>query len=89
MKHPFILVSVPNSLNILKIMGYKTFSPLIDESYDQEKDDATRMTMILSEIERLCNFNEIELESFLLQASQICNYNYKILMSKKNFITEL
>jgi hypothetical protein len=89
MKHPFILVSVPNSLDILKIMGYKTFSPLINESYDQETDDATRMMMILKEIERLCNLNEKELESFLLQARQICNYNYKILMSKKNFIKEL
>jgi hypothetical protein len=37
----------------------------------------------------LCNLNEKELESFLLQARQICNYNYKILMSKKNFIKEL
>jgi hypothetical protein len=89
MKHPFILVSVPNSLEIYKIMGYKTFSPLIDESYDQEKDDGKRMIMILNEIERLCNLNNIELEQFLKKVKIICEYNYNMLMSKNKFITEL
>lgn len=89
MKHPFIVVSVPNSLEIYKLMGYKTFSPLIDESYDQELDDGKRMLMILDEIERLCNLNKTELEDFILSARKICEYNYKVLISKKQFIKEL
>lgn len=89
MKHPFILASVPNSLEIFKIMGYKTFSSIIDESYDKELDDGKRMTMILNEIERLCNLNSEELEKFILEARDICNYNYNVLLSKKKFITEL
>ena len=31
-KHPFILSAVPGSLRTLKNLGYKTFSPYIDES---------------------------------------------------------
>jgi len=89
MKHPFILVSVPKSLAILKEMGYKTFSPIIDESYDDETNDSKRMTMIVNEIERLCCLNENELEHFLTQAKEICNYNYENLMLKKKFIIEL
>ena len=89
MRHPFILVSVPNSLEILKLMGYKTFSPLIDESYDQEIDDAKRMIKILNEIERLCNLSEKELEDFINQVKIICDYNYNVLMLKKKFIREL
>lgn len=89
MKHPFILVSVPNSLEIYKIMGYKTFSTIIDESYDTEIDDGKRMLMILAEIERLCNLRADELEKFILDAKEICEYNYNVLLSKKKFITEL
>jgi hypothetical protein len=89
MRHPFILASVPNSLEIYKIMGYKTFSPFVDESYDQELDDGKRMLMILSEIERLCNLTESELSVFLLNVKEICDYNYDILVSKTQFITEL
>jgi hypothetical protein len=89
MKHPFILVSVPNSLEILRIMGYKTFSSIINEEYDLELDDGKRMLMILHEIERLSNLNQEELSDFLIKAIEICNYNYNVLMSKKNFIKEL
>lgn len=89
MKHPFILVSVPNSLEIYKIMGYKTFSSIIDERYDKELDDGKRMLMILEEIERLCNLTNTELEKFIFAAREICEYNYNVLLSKKKFITEL
>jgi hypothetical protein len=89
MHHPFILVSVPNSLEIYRIMGYKTFTPFINERYDQELDDGKRMLMVLDEIERLCNLTESELQEFLLNVKEICDYNYDILMSKTQFITEL
>ena len=89
MKHPFILVSVPNSLEIYKIMGYKTFSNIIDERYDAELDDGKRMLMILNEIERLSNLTKEQLDDFILAAREICEYNYNVLVSKKNFIREL
>jgi hypothetical protein len=89
MRHPFILVSVPDSLEIYRIMGYKTFTPFIDERYDQELDDGKRMLRVLDEIERLCNLTESELQEFLLNVKEICDYNYNVLMSKTRFITEL
>jgi len=89
MKHPFILVSVPRSLEIYKIMGYKTFSSVIDESYDLELDDGKRMLMILDEIERLSNLDKRERANFILQCRDICEYNYNVLLSKTRFITEL
>jgi hypothetical protein len=89
MTHPFILVSVPGSLEVLKAMGYKTFSPIIDESYDTELDDGKRMIKILNEIERLCNLNQSELEKFLIEAREICEYNYNVLILKTDFVKEL
>jgi hypothetical protein len=86
MKHPFVLVTIPKSLEVLKKLGYKTFSPWINEDYDQEMDDNKRMLMILKEIERLCNLSTNDLGTFLLAINKICHYNHNLLKSKNNFI---
>lgn len=76
-KHPFMLLQPVNNLPLLHRLGYKTFDGLIDESYDGEPDDNKRMWMIVNEIERLCNLNEAELETFLVEAKKIVDHNYK------------
>lgn len=88
MKHPFILVSIPRSLEVLKELGYKTFSPWINESYDLEEDDNTRMLMIVDEIERLSNLSDRDLENFLIATKEICLYNYNNLKNKNKFVYE-
>ena len=92
--HPFIIVSRPHSLNKLKELGYKSFSPYIDESYDNELDDYKRLHMIVEETKRLCNLNEDELKLFLAETKKIVEYNYDLLVNKdsnikQNFITPL
>ena len=86
MQHPFILVTAPNTLQYLKKLGYKTFSPIIDESYDTELNDAARIIKIANEIQRLCDLSETELDSFLESARKICSYNHKILKYQRNTI---
>jgi hypothetical protein len=76
-KHPFILLSTGKNLPLLHSMGYKTFDGLIDESYDNETDDNKRMQMIVNEIERLCNLNQVELETFLVEVKKIVEHNFK------------
>lgn len=87
--HPFILVGQANSLEKLKLLGYKTFDPVIDETYDQELDDSKRMLMIVKEIDRLCNLTESELNNFINFAIPIVQHNYNILMTKSDRIIEL
>jgi hypothetical protein len=87
--HPFLLVAPPRSLNLLKSLGYRTFSGIIDESYDYEKDDGTRLLMIIKEVERLCNLSEAELDQFLTEARKICTFNYNHLMNKKTFVRRI
>lgn len=82
-RQPFILASTPNSLELLRKAGYKTFSGLIDENYDLENDDSKRLLMIANEVERLSNLKDNELEHFLKEAYVICDYNYKILVNKQ------
>jgi len=83
MKHPFIIVSTPRFLEKFNELGYKSFSPWIDESYDLENDDATRMMMIIREIERLVNLSAAELEEFLIAMRDICEHNYQLLKNKQ------
>ena len=42
---PFVIVGGHHFLKRLRKMGFKTFSPLIDESYDNEIDDEKRIQM--------------------------------------------
>lgn len=82
--HPFILVSRPHSLQKLKELGYKTFSPYIDESYDEEANDYERLRMIIKEIERLSNLSEPLLLEFLTGVKEIVEHNYQLLMNKNS-----
>jgi hypothetical protein len=88
LKHPFIIVSIPKSLEVLTELGYKTFAPWINESYDQEMDDLKRLLMIVDEIERLSALSPAELELFLVAMKDICDYNHNLLMNKNTFVYE-
>lgn len=87
--HPFLLVAPPRSLDLLKSLGYRTFKGLIDESYDLEQEDGKRMTMIINEVERLCNLSGTELEAWLVQAKAICKFNHDLFVRKKHFVRRL
>ena len=88
-KHPFILLSRPHTLNIMQNIGYKTIGSIINEDYDNEDDDCNRMLMIVDEIKRLCNLSDTELQSFLNEAKHITEYNYQVLLNKREFLTRL
>jgi hypothetical protein len=76
LKRPFICYTAPNSLRYLHDRGYKTFHPIIDESYDNIVDTEKRKKMIIHEIKRICDMNRIELERFSLRCKPIIDYNY-------------
>lgn len=88
-KHPALLVSPPHSLIKLRELGYKTFSPWIDESYDLELNDSRRMLKIIAEIKRLCDLTPVELSEFLTNVKSICEYNQKVLLNQNTFLTQL
>jgi hypothetical protein len=75
--HPFLLVSNPGSLKQLRKLGYKTFSPYIDESYDDEKDFDKRSKMLFLEINRLCEMKKTDLLDWYSNQSDILIYNFK------------
>lgn len=87
--HPFLLLAPPNSLDALKELGYKTFHPFIDESYDSMIDDEKRMLAVLIEAKRLCSLNEYEVKEFRSNIIDICKYNYNVLKFREPKFIEL
>lgn len=85
-RHPFLMVNNPYALATLKQIGYKTFSPFIDESYDIELSDTKRLMKIVDEIERLCNLNGNELIEFINGVKEICEHNYQNLIRDNNVL---
>ena len=87
-RHPFIVVTVPRTLELLRSMGYKTFHPLIDETYDTEDDPIQRLKLIANEIERISNLSDEEVNHFVLNIAEIAEHNYNLLMRSTKFITK-
>jgi hypothetical protein len=78
---PTIVLSYPGTLRELKEMGFKTFSPWIDESYDDIKNDEDRLFMILDEIQRLCSIPEDELHDLYVECLNNVVYNQNVIIN--------
>ena len=65
-------------------MGYRTFSPIIDESYDNIYSHSSRLTAICTEIKRLMNKPLEEFIQDMNSLKGICEYNYKIYMNNRS-----
>ena len=85
LKHPFVIAGHVNSLAALKNMGFKTFHPYINESYDNEDDDDKRLDMIVAETERLCKFTDDEWLQWQHSVKEVVEHNYKIMMEMKSY----
>ena len=80
---PFIIVSTPFFLKKLREIGYKTFHPWINESYDEEVDNDKRFFMILDEIKRLCSMSKEEIHKWYYEMEDIFLYNQEHFASYK------
>lgn len=82
-QRPFIIVSFPNFLRDFRRLGFKTFHPFINESYDQETDIKTRFNLIADEIERLQKLSDKEFFQLLEEIEPITKYNFELFNEKK------
>jgi len=77
--HPFIVMGTPKFLNFLHNMGFKTYSSMFDESYDNIMDLESRMDAVINLVKevRHYDFNTNELE-------KIQNHNITALAKLRN-----
>jgi hypothetical protein len=76
--HPFIVFGNRGSLKELHAMGYKTFSPFINEDYD-DLPTFERMDAIIKEIKRIDSIPDKF--KWLDSMKDILEHNYKLLHS--------
>lgn len=74
--HPFIIYGNKYSLKYLRDLGYKTFSPFIDESYD-ELDSWARLDAIISSLKKLQSIPLSERVDWLESMKDILHHNFQ------------
>jgi hypothetical protein len=82
---PFILAGTHGSLEYLRSYGFKTFSDIWDESYDQIIDPKERLTAIVNLMQHISTWDELTKKNKLLQAQTIADYNQKRFFSQNFF----
>ena len=84
-KHPFIIFGRPGLLKGLHNLGFKTFSPFFDESYDDIIDDDVRFDTLFNEITRLINLSDDEWLNILKNIEPIIEHNHRLFFSKTRY----
>ena len=51
--HPFMVVGNPHSLDFPRSLGFSSFAPGINEEYDLEQNNRSRIERVLREVERI------------------------------------
>ena len=64
-KRPFVIFGSPGHLRAFRQLGFKSFAPVIDESYDDESDMFRRFSMCLDAMNNLSEKNPVEVYKFL------------------------
>jgi hypothetical protein len=78
-KQPFIMLGSAGSLQALQRQGFKTFSDLWDESYDQEVDDTKRFFKVLELIKEIASWSDERKLEVSTTIESIVDFNYRIL----------
>lgn len=74
---PFIIVGSKHSLKYLRKLGYKTFSPFIDESYD-ELEDTERFLAVIDAIKKIEQVEDKA--SWYRSMKEIVEHNFNLFM---------
>ena len=84
--HPFLVFSRPHTIAELKKIGYKTFSPMIDESYDSIEDDNERFEALWKEINRLLSQTPEQWIEWQFKIKEIVEYNHTYFYNNTNYM---
>jgi hypothetical protein len=94
---PFIVFGVKGFLRKLRVEGFQTFEPYIDESYDEVDDDVERWRMAFDQVQRLHDMDlsrlYVDLESKLMHNSRCIRLredhaNHNIIKLLRNHIDQ-
>lgn len=75
--HPFVVLGLPGTLELLREEGFITFSSFVDENYDSETNDDKRMNMVFSQIKKLNELNMHQFKNMYEDMLPILEHNYR------------
>jgi hypothetical protein len=73
--HPVLMLGSPGALALIRGYGFETFSPVIDERYDDESDPRRRFDMVYDQVRRLCALDEDELARAFAALREVLIFN--------------
>ncbi len=84
----FVVIAGARYLHNLRLLGFKTFSSVVDESYDYEEDHVTRWRMALEQVKKLCDQSPDEIKH---KIKDVVDHNRRLLLEDWNgkFILKL
>jgi hypothetical protein len=82
--HPFIVVGLPGTLQLLREQGFITFSKFIDESYDSEENNEKRLEMALDQIKKINSLNMHQIHDLYEEMFPILEHNYNTYLNIYN-----
>lgn len=81
--HPFIMVSAPHTLKIIRSFGFKTFGDIIDERYDDIEDHDERFNYIVKIIKDMSTWSNERIVKVSEKIKEIVDYNYDLIQSRQ------
>ena len=75
MMRPFVILAPPNTLNMLRRLGFQTFSSFWDESYDEEPDHGKRFEMAMNIVDSIVAKSFDELREMLEEMRDVLEHN--------------
>ena len=79
-RRPFVIMGARHQLRAFRSLGFETFSPVIDESYDDIEDCLERFDSMLDAMEKLCKIDPVEVYKKLLP---VIDHNKKHFLENK------
>jgi hypothetical protein len=83
---PVIYLATPFHLKRVRELGYKSFSPFIDESYDVELNHPNRANLISLEMKKLCDKSVNELLDWYGNQADILIHNNRTLRKDLSYV---
>lgn len=82
---PFVIVGPPESLSLLRSLGYKTFGEQINESYDGIQDNEARMQGLFRLVYEMSHYTGQELATLNEKLRETIKHNQIHFLSPKKF----
>jgi hypothetical protein len=77
--NPFLSISSPHTIKLVKSYGFQTFDSVIDESYDSIEDDNERFWKVMTEVDKLMNMSDNDLHELFVESLPIILHNQTLI----------